>query len=284
MRRHLVPLALVGLVGCGKSGGIAGIPGIERYLPQVSFDRLAIKDVSFEKVDTAVVLAVRNPYPLKVSLASFAWDLSLDGHHLVGGKGKNGLTLDPSGTSRVRVPVSVAFRDLVDLVGVGKGKDQVPFTVTGSMGFDTPLGQVKLPWRGKGAFPVLRVPRVKLAGLRLKNLDVGSLSATLALDLALSHDQGSTLTFHGLDYGLSFGGHHVLDGKVEKVAAVAPGATSTVSLPLTVSLVAVGSTVADAIRSHGALDVGFDAKVQVDTPIGTVPLGIDERGKLTVGR
>ncbi|MCB9679883.1 MAG: LEA type 2 family protein [Alphaproteobacteria bacterium] len=272
------------VTGCSKDGSILGIPGIERFLPKVSFKKFNVREIDFQHVDTDFVLQVDNPNPLRVAMSSFSWALELGGVKFLSGKNPDGIALEASGSSKIKLPVSVVFTDLVESVGAMKGKDEVPFQFSGKMGFNTPLGEVALPYQAGGKFPVLHTPKVAFERVRLDNFDLLRQSATIAIDLGISHEQASALNFAGFDYGLTLGDHKILEGVIADLATVQPGTTKTVSLPVTVNLVAVGATIFEAITKGGKVQVGLDAKVDVGTPFGVVPLAIDETGRLSVER
>jgi LEA14-like dessication related protein len=277
-----VGFVALALAGCPK-GGLEGVgDALKAFLPKVRFKALKLRDIDFRHVDTDFVLAVDNPNPIQVGLASFGYQLDLAGQRFLTGNNDKGLKLEARGTSNVVLPLSVTFADVLQLAGALGRADDVPFAFSGKLGFATPLGEVKVPWNAKGAFPVLRVPRVRVAGVKLGKLDLLKQSATVEVQLGVAHEQASALTFDAFDYGLSFGGRQVVGGVVARLAEVPPGAEKTISLPVTVNLLQVGATVVDAISKKGKLPVGLEATVQVGTPFGAIPLRIDETGQVTV--
>jgi LEA14-like dessication related protein len=266
--------------GCAKIGEIPGLDVLKQFLPKVTFDRLAVKDVDFTRISTDFVFNVSNPNPIEVKLASFSYALDLAGHRFLDGDQKDGLQLKARGDSKLVFPLATTFQEIIALAGDLRGKDDVPFAFSGRIGFNTPLGEVKVPFQTDGRFPVLKVPKIRFKALKLGRVNLLDQSATLELQLGVAHQQGSKLDFSAFDYALTLGGRQVLDGVITKLASVEPGEEATVSLPLTIRLVQVGATIFEAITKKEKVSVGLDANLDVATPFGVIPLHIDETGKL----
>lgn len=282
MRRlALLALPMLALSSCAKLGGLENL-GLDAFMPKVSFKRVKVNELDFKQIGTDFVFAIENPNPIKVKLASFKYDLDLAGNDLIAGNQADGLELQAQGESKLVFPVSVVFADLFKLVGDMKGKDAVPFTFKGAIGFNTPLGEIKIPFQDTGDFPVIHLPKISFQAVRVGKIDLLKQSATLNVDLGVAHDGGAAIGFDGFDYALSFSGRKVAEGVLEHLATVEGGATQKVSLPVQLNLLEIGATIVDAITKKTKLDVDLGATVQVGTPFGVVPLTINERGDVDV--
>lgn len=282
--RRWFPLAVLApalmLAGCPK--GTLGDLGLEQFFPKITFDTLKVNKIDFQHVDTMVVFNVDNPNPIKLVFASFGYDFSLAGNPFLSGVQDDGFALEPKGSTKLKIPVSVKFKELIDMATDIKGKDEVPFRIAGTLGFNTPLGKIDVPLKQRGNFPVLRTPKVKFQKLRVGKLNLLKQSVTINLDLGVSHEQGKAMTFDKFAYALKFNGKKVTEGLVAQLGSVEPGAEKTVSLPIQLNLLDLGSTIVSAITNKTKLDVGLDAGMDVGTPFGVIPLHIDETGKMDV--
>jgi LEA14-like dessication related protein len=265
---------------CQHLGPLGGLG--EQILPKVSFQRLKVKSIDFDEVSTDLVLRIDNPNPIGLTVAEFAYDLDLAGHDLIDGTQPGGLTIAADGSSKLALPVHATFHEVFDLAGDLRGEDEVPFQLSGQLGFRTPLGLVRVPVRAAGSFPVLHLPAVRLRGVRVGALDPRGVSATVTVELGVLHDGASSLTLGAFDYDLRLGGASVLHGQVAAPPALKPGAEQTLSLPLTVNLLTLGATVVDAITRRTRLDVDVDATLTLGTPYGSVPLRVNEHGLVDV--
>ncbi|MCB9761326.1 MAG: LEA type 2 family protein [Alphaproteobacteria bacterium] len=275
----LAPLLLLPLAGCPKLGALGD--ALAKYRPTVDFKEFKLRDISFDRADVDFTFEVRNPNPLEVNFSSFSYNLDLANHPFFDGVNPKGLHLEAKGLSELTVPVSVTFVDLLKTAGDIQGEDTVPYTFAGDFGFNTPLGELKIPFSKSGDFPVLRAPRLKLSKLRLDNFNLADQSARIELDLNLSHDQGSNLSFENFDYGLTLDGRSVATGRLRQLATVSAGQEKTVTLPVNLSLVDLGAALVNTLRNKSPVQVGLTASTDVGTPFGSVPWSLERSKRLS---
>lgn len=261
-----------------------GCAELQQFLPTVTFDTLRVNDIDFERADVDFVFQVDNPNPVQVSLASFDYGLGLEGIELLTGDDADGFVLDAAGASELSLPIELGWDDAWSAVQATRGLDTVQFGLDGHFGFDTPLGLAELPYAENGSFPAVRRPTFAYKKLRVQGLDLLTQEATLALDLDVDNAHASKLDFANLKYKVKMGGTRVATGTFEGFAV--DGATAkTITLPLTVDLLNVGSEVVDAIANRRRLNLGFVGDVDVAVPFledTVLPLHLDEDGQITV--
>jgi len=255
-----------------------GCEALEPFTPKVRFDRLDIQEVDFQHAEADFVFSVDNPNPVEIGLASLSYDLSLEEEPFLSGDNDDGLQLQANGTSELPLALDVVFAEVFSTIDATRGEDVVDFELAGDMGFNTPAGRVKLPYREGGDFPALRTPRFRFQAVRLPR--VGLTSADVEVDLGVDNLQGSTLFFDQFDYQLDLGDTQVADGLVSSFA-VEGDQEGTLTLPVTVDLFSVGEVIAAAIAGE-RLPLGLSASMDVDTPFGIIPLSIDESGEIRV--
>ncbi len=266
------------LTGCAKLGSLGS--ALDQYKPTVTFKKVDFGAVTWTGADADFVFSLANPNPVDVKVASFTYDLDIDGKSLVDGENNSGLQLKSQGSSQLRLPVGIVFADLVDLAQGASGADTVPFSIAGSFSFDTPVGPVAIPYRESGELPVLRTPKFSLQAARVGGISLTSQTATLEVDLGVQNTGNNSLSFADLAYQLKLSGTKVADGKVASIAGVSGGATKTVTLPVTLQLVDLGTSIVSAITNKEKIQVGVTADVDVQTALGTLPLSFSESGKL----
>lgn len=271
--RAFFPLALVLLSGCPKN---LKLPDLSAYTPKVRFEKVDLGKPDWQGVDADFVLAVDNPNPVGVTLATWSWDLDIAGSDLLAGTSDDGARLEPSGESKLAIPARLVFADLIRTAQAAKGQQDVPFAVSGQLGFATPLGVVTVPWKDEGTLPVIRKPKIKVQNLRVEKLEVLRGRANLALDLAVTHEGGGTLGLDNVAWTLDLGGQRVADGTAATLASVPAGETQTVTLPIGVNLLELGSSVVSAIKNKTDIPLAFGADASVGTPLGALPLDVRE--------
>lgn len=268
----LVPALLLG--GCDKQ-----MPKIPKNLaPQAKFEQMKVKEIDFEGAQTVFIFEVKNPYPLGLKLTELNWNLGLAGNALLDGTNDQGIDIEAGGASAVKIPVAVKFADIFAVAADAKGKGEVPWELTGNFAFDTPVGNVALPFTETGVMPALTAPRIKLEGVRLGKLDLASQSAQLFIDVGIESDEEKPLSFKKFAYGLSLGGAQVASG--ESIMQPITDGKTNLEIPLSVRLLDLGDQVVKAIKNKDEIRVGIDTDAEVDTPFGIVPLKVSKTKKL----
>ncbi|MEL6348261.1 MAG: LEA type 2 family protein [Myxococcota bacterium] len=268
------------MMGCSKLGNLGN--ALEAYKPNVKFNRLDLRDINFNKVDTTLVFDVNNPNPIDLGLASFAYTLSLEGQRLTAGDRDKGFNVPGEGAAELKIPLSVVFTDIPELLDNTRGKDELGFAVRGDMGFNTPLGVVELPYNAEGKMPVIRAPKVQVSALRVDELALLQNRATLALDLNVTNRGGAAIGLKNVGYGFKLNNRRVATGDVAQLGSIDGDGQETVTVPITFSLTEVGSGLIDLLKSKGQVNAQFNAELTVDTPFGAVPFSFDEGKRLSL--
>lgn len=275
MSTRTLALALLLLAGCEE---------IEPFVPTVSFQQFELQDIDFQHVEADFEFSVDNPNPVEVQLSSFSYALGFAGVELLSGDDEEGFSLEPVGSSALVLPVDMAWEDAWSAVQATRGSDEIDFGLAGHFGFETPLGEARIPYDEDGRFPALRTPGFALENLRVSQLDLVAGTAQVELDVAVDNAHASTLFFQDVAYDLSLEGRPVGSGTVASLGGVEGATEERLSLPMELDLVQAGSGIWDVLSSGGRLDAGLDATMNVDTPFGLLPLAVDETGEVKVSR
>lgn len=267
---EILALTAVALVTSGCDEGFAN--------EAVSFERMEVQDIDWTQVDSDFVFQVNNPLFFDLGVARFDYTLELAGADVAFGDAEGGLVVEAGG-GELAFPVGLTFAEVYELAEATRGEDTMPFVFTGSVGFDTELGPVDLPFEAEGDFPALRAPQVRLDSLAVSQLDTSG--ATLDIGLLIDNEHGSTLLFEDLDYGLSLDGFDVASGSVARLGDAAAGETQ-VDLPVSVDFLDLGGAALSALTSGGKVEVGLGATADVETPFGLIPLEITAQDGLKV--
>lgn len=249
------------------------------FIPSVAFDRLEVDALDFDHVDTHFVFQVDNPNPVGAPLDRFTYAFALQGVELLSGDDPDGLELVADGQSEVALPVSLDFVGVYDAITATRGLDYVDFGLDGSFGFDTDLGPVNVIYDEDGSFPAPRIPKFTLGKLRFTEVTASEVG--FGLDVAVDNDHGSTIDLRDLDFRLGFAGVEVGGGQLETFGSVNGASEETLTIPFGIDYVDAIDAIA-AAASGEKLQVDLDATLNVDTPFGTLPLHVDERGNVDV--
>ncbi|MFK7929226.1 MAG: LEA type 2 family protein [Myxococcota bacterium] len=270
--RWMIPLILVVAPSCKN----LKLPDLSAFTPKVSFDRIDFGKADWNGVDSDFVLKVSNPNPVGVKLARWGWDLDVAGLDFLNGTADDGTALEASAESELKIPTRLVFADLIKTAKAASGQGEVPYKLGGTMGFNTPLGVVDVPFTREGNLPTLQKPGIKVQNLRVEKLDILKGRVNLALDLGVTNKGGGTLSLSDANYKLKLGDKQVADGILTEFASVGAGESKTVSIPVGLNLVDLGSGVVKALKNKSPVPVNFGADLKVGTPLGVLPLSVNE--------
>lgn len=275
-----LPLAFP-LAGCNKIPDLSGVlDKLEDYTPKLSFNGIELKKLSWEGADVDFKFLVDNPNPVTLGLASLSYDLGLEGNQLLKGTQEEGIQLSALNTSPVTLPVSVKFEDMLGLVGSAGGKDELGFNIQGEFGFDTPLGRLNLPYDHDGKLPVLRKPKVSLDGFRMGKVDWGKQTAAMELDFKVKNEQNAKYGLKNLNYKVKLSGKSAASGKIKEAMEVAGGGEKVITLPIDLDFLSLGVTLIQGLVNKDAIDVQLVGDLEIDTPLGALPLSFDKSKSL----
>lgn len=145
----LLPLALLAMTGCSALEGF----GFER--PDVSVDHVRLDDLSLSGVDLLFDLEVDNPNAYEIVLGRIDWGLEIEGHDLLTGQQREGLSIPARGRELTQVPVHLEFVDVFRALGNLRGRRQAGYELGADLWFDVPVvGSIKVPVTKRGEVPL----------------------------------------------------------------------------------------------------------------------------------
>lgn len=257
-----VLLVTSALTGCASVGKV--LEGAFQR-PEVAFQKLHLRDLSFEEVSLDFEFLVTNPNPVSVKLESLDYALAFDGKSLAQGTSAEPLRLEGKGSAPVRLPLTVRFVDFVDNLAIlFSSRETVPYTLDAGFGLATPVGPIRVPVSNEGEVPLPKVPDVAVADVRLANVDLAGARVEFVLDVT---NRGQfPIRPQGLSYDLALAGTSVSRGE-EQLPLLAANAQQQVRIPLELSFLRLGAAVVEAIRTRslpyavrGELDLGVFAQ------------------------
>jgi LEA14-like dessication related protein len=227
--------------------------------PHVSVRRVDITSVNFAGVSATIVFAVENPNLLGVDLASFGYQLTIDGHALVqGAVAKQALHVPARGTGELQVPIGFQFVQLAEALDSLFTKTQLPFTIATQLGFGSPVGVINIPLSYSNSFPVPQLPTLALGGATAAS--AGIQGAELSTTLQVHNPNGFALPVGALGVAVSVSGVKLADASTPP-QQLAANATVPIRLGAHLDYLRAGLGIVNAIQSRAAtvaLDGSFD--------------------------
>lgn len=256
MNRIALLSLILAVAGCPKGA-------FRDYLPRVSFERVSFDKPSWQGVDADFVLQVRNPNPIGVNLQAWSWAVELRDQPFLSGDAPDGAELAPRAARPFTIPVRFVFADLIRTAQASAGQGEIPYTFSGSLGVQTPIGVASVPFRHRGEIPPLRPPKVSLQTLRVERIDVVRGRAELALDLAIESQGGGAMGLDSFAYTLGLGGRDVVSGTLPSLGTVQSGESLPVSIPLGINVVDLGSAIVTTLQRRDPLQASLRADAAV---------------------
>ncbi len=250
--------ALLVAAGCNTLE-LAGV-----HPPDVSLASTRIRSLSPAGVDLALGFAVANRNSVGVSFDRFDVRLSVAGEQLATGDQRRGLTIGPRQTSRVEVPLSVAWSDLTRVYRALRGGGPAGYQVDAGFWFQLPvLGDVRVPVTHRGDFPVLRLPELSLAGIDVERLTPSG--ADLGLRLQLANPNDFPVDVGSLSYSLDLAGGRVASSRGARQLRVDRGGTGTWTVPVSVDFLAAGRALYQALAAGGQVPYRLDGELEMSS-------------------
>ena len=259
-----IPLALAvafALAGCSSFD-------LARVLkkPEVTVKGAEIELLTFEEARIRFDVALANPNPVGVRLAGFDYRLNLDGAEFLNGTVDREVSIAAHASSTVPVPVAFRHDKLFAAIARIAEATETPYEMSVGFTFGLPvLGLVRVPASFKGIIPVIRVPRVSVAGLRLEELTLTS--ASLALSLEIRNPNSFSLSLEAMEYSFDVGGKRWAAGRAAKADSIGPRSVGRLYLPMTLNLLSAGRTAAEALGKRGPVSYVLDGRAAVTTPL-----------------
>lgn len=252
--------------------------------PKVTFRSLDVGSLSFTGLDLVCRLAIENPNPIGVSLAGFSYELVLGSVPFVHGEQDRKQRIAARESSLLDVPVSLQFGNLLDTVQHLRTADSADYRLNVSCSFDVPLlGAIKVPISRSGRLPVLRMPRVQLASIRVTS--IGVTRAHLEVQLDIDNPNSISALFERLEYTLALNGQQVAQGTTEQPITLKAWGSNRIILPLQIDFMRSGRTLAQFVNSREPIDYSLDGRVVIMTSLQhfvRLPLAFQHAGTISL--
>lgn len=267
MKRFLIfGFILVFLSGCAEILSLLKLTSIKK--PTVKVTNTQITGLSFSKADLLFDITIDNPNNASISLAGIDYTIKINNNNLLSGNQDDRLTINALGSSIIKIPVGIRYKDLYQAVKSFSEKDKSAYTFEGGLNFNLPVfGNVRIPVSATGELPVIRIPKVKLSKLVLKSYSWSS--AALELDIAIKNNSGISLLCNNFVYGLDIAGSSWADGNISDKISLQPNAEKTVKIPFRLNFIEMGRSLYDIVVGDAELNYTLTGKADfiMDHPL-----------------
>lgn len=149
MKRYILPLLLLVTL-------IAGCTSVFVKEPVVTVKGLNMVSLDAGGAAMEVNLVVENPNGYNIKLLGYSYDLQVMSLPLVKGGARDEIDFAPKAATEVRIPLRIAYGDLIALMKRNPDPDQVPYRLKAGLDLDTPVGHMTVPIDRNGTY---RIPK-----------------------------------------------------------------------------------------------------------------------------
>jgi LEA14-like dessication related protein len=254
----------------------------QNQLPKASVAKTRITGISFKGLEITFDIKIDNPNPIGINLAGFDYAIKLNNTRFLNGNLDKKATIKAKGNSLFPVPVAFTFDDLYATYQNLKNAKAANYTLDAGIKVDIPvLGITRIPVQTKGEFPIVRLPKISLNGLKLDQLNLSGADLTLSVDI----DNPNTFGFdlNKLTYDFLIAGNSWAKGTTSKLNKVAAGKKQTVAIPVKVNFLEMGRSIYNMISGSQKLDYNINGNLNLSSDyklLGNQTIDFEKSGKL----
>jgi LEA14-like dessication related protein len=239
---------------------------VEAQKPEVSVKKVRISALSFERATLLLDAEISNPNGFSVTGSGYDYKLSINATPLISGQDSASRTIRSHGKTKVQVPVSFAFQDLLKIASDLKDQDSTSFRIECGFQFDLPLlGPVRIPLAVDGHVPIVHLPVFKIRSLSLKRLDFTKADLDLSLDV--ENPNPFSITMDSTDCTFQVGGKTWSTISMTKPAVLERRKTNRVTIPLSLNIPQIGQTVVRILQGDASLGGRIVGTARVGTSL-----------------
>ncbi len=252
--------------------------------PEVEVEKVRFSGLSFDSVNLLFDLKIKNPNGIGVNLAGFDYDFQINDNSFVSGRQENGLKIVAGGENVIGLPVTLKFKELFQTYKTLRDQDSLAYKLACSFSFDLPVfGAVKVPVSKSGMLPVLKLPSVSLAGVKLNKLSFSG--ADMKLQVKLKNDNPFKLFVGKFKYEFAGNSKNWISGVNEKSMTVGGKGESIIEIPVSLNFLQAGRSVYQLLTGDRNLNYKLLGSVDFSTSlpiIGEVKLLFDQSGQVKI--
>lgn len=243
--------------------------------PTVEFQKVRFTDFSFSDLTLNFDLGVSNPNPIGIRLAGYDYNFTINEKNFLSGEQTQDIQILANATSTVTIPVTVKFKELYTFFASMKGVDEVPYKIAGHILVDMPLSPLKIPYRVKGQFPAVKLPKISLQNVKVESFSFSSIKLNLGINVDNPNIFGFSL--NNFDYKIDLSGKRIISGVTDYQNMIPNKGKGTINIPVALNFSAVSSILTEALRK-GSISYNLAGGGNFKTEYGAVALPIDSKG------
>jgi len=221
--------------------------------PDVRISKVNMTGLSFDRVDLLFNIDINNPNNVGITLAGFDYDLQLEQKSFISGNQTNSSSIKANGTETIQLPLSLEFLNIYKTLSEVKDLDSIQYKIDTGLLFTLPvLGNIRIPVSKSGFVPALKLPSVRLSGIKLDKLDFTG--ADLTLSIKLNNPNAYNFALNSLQYQLNINGAQWFNSKLNESVNINANNDNVISIPVSVNFVNIGRSAYTLLSGNKSLE------------------------------
>ena len=247
-------------------------------MPSASVKGPELDEVSWDAVDSHIVVHADNPWPIDITVTSIEGTVTVGDVEVLRHREDSPITVKAFSDRKVRFDFSVQTRDLIDAAEGALGEGATPYVIAGTVRLATPVGELDVPLSSTGELPAIEQPTAGLPDIKVKDVSISNGTADLVFIFKVDNPNDLELAVRKVRYGARLTGLDVISGRTPSVE-LAAASVSTLKLPVHVDAGAVVRGLSRAVQRGRLKGEAFIAGT-VQSPWGKLPLDLSRSGKI----
>ncbi len=235
--------------------------------PLVRVENMHITGLDFKTLNLSVEVDIYNPNRLSATLAGFDYDLKLNDHSFLKGNRESGLKIEGESDSTLSIPFTLAFRDVYRVFRSFVQQDSSGYRLDLGLRFDLPiLGLTRIPVSKTGKLPLIKLPKVNVAGLKVDKMNFSG--ADLLLTIELENPNPVSLSLKQFNYDFRVNRASWVTGVADETLQLGAHQSLQIAVPISINFLKMGQTALQLIQGGREISYQFlgDLKVGSGLP------------------
>jgi LEA14-like dessication related protein len=220
--------------------------------PVVSLRSVELAKLSFTGIQLLCKVNVENPNAFDIPFPDTDWEFFVNTNSFVKGAVNTGQSIRARGTTVVEVPVSFEYLQVFNTFSSLIGADEANYKVALDVKFTFPiLGDMVFNFQHEGVFPLLKIPTISFAGIRVRNVSLTAID--FEINWEVENNNSFAMNVKDLSYSFAVNNSQWTSGRVPGSPQIAAKGKTQIPIVFSINGLAMVRDITEIItRGTGA--------------------------------
>jgi LEA14-like dessication related protein len=232
--------------------------------PEISFSEFKISQINFDSIDLLFTYKIDNPNVFGITLPRFAYNLFIEDASFVSGNSAGSISIDSQNSSFVDIPVTLSYEDLLEALSILLEQNEARYTINTDFFLNLPvIGERPINITHSGKIPILKLPEISLN--EIKTVSSNPLSPAIELSVDITNKNIFTISPNAFNFEVLLNERKITESSQNNIAPLQPGKSSTVTIPVKLNPLTLGTQLISTIINGRNIDIAFAGNFTFDT-------------------